>query len=71
MGGKGALNYLPIVPKASIWVPKVMPFDKILAVLGWPNNPGTFTYLEGGKSSKTGPDSQNFTMVDGKEGRAG
>ena len=25
MGGKGALNYLPIVSKASIYVPKVMP----------------------------------------------
>ena len=24
MGGKGALIYLPIVPKASIYVPKVM-----------------------------------------------
>ena len=24
MGGKGALNSLPIVPKASIYVPKVM-----------------------------------------------
>jgi hypothetical protein len=24
MGGKGDLNYLPIVPKASIYVPKVM-----------------------------------------------
>ena len=24
MGGKGVLNYLPIVPKASIYVPKVM-----------------------------------------------
>ena len=24
MGGKGALNYLPIVPNASIYVPKVM-----------------------------------------------
>ena len=24
MGGKGALNYLPTVPKASIYVPKVM-----------------------------------------------
>ena len=24
MGGKGALNYVPIVPKASIYVPKVM-----------------------------------------------
>ena len=24
MGGKGAWNYLPIVPKASIYVPKVM-----------------------------------------------
>ena len=24
MGGKGGLNYLPIVPKASIYVPKVM-----------------------------------------------
>ena len=24
MGGKGVLNYLPIVPKASIYVPNVM-----------------------------------------------
>ena len=24
MGGKGGLNHLPIVPKASIYVPKVM-----------------------------------------------
>ena len=24
MGGKGALNYIPIVPKAFIYVPKVM-----------------------------------------------
>ena len=24
MGRKGALNYLPIVPKASIYVPKIM-----------------------------------------------
>ena len=24
MGGKGVLNYLPIVPKASIYVPTVM-----------------------------------------------
>ena len=24
MGGKGGLNYLPIVPKASIYVPRVM-----------------------------------------------
>ena len=24
MGGKGALNYLPIVPKAFVYVPKVM-----------------------------------------------
>ena len=24
MGGKGALNYLPILPKAFIYVPKVM-----------------------------------------------
>ena len=24
MGGKGTLNYLPIVPKASIYVPNVM-----------------------------------------------
>ena len=24
MGGKGVLNYLPTVPKASIYVPKVM-----------------------------------------------
>ena len=24
MGGKGALNYLPILPKAFVYVPKVM-----------------------------------------------
>ena len=24
MGGKGALNYLPIVPEAFVYVPKVM-----------------------------------------------
>ena len=24
MGGKGVLNYLPMVPKASLYVPKVM-----------------------------------------------
>ena len=24
MGGKGGLNYLPIVPKAFVYVPKVM-----------------------------------------------
>jgi hypothetical protein len=29
MGRKGALNYLPIVPKASIYVPKVMRTDRM------------------------------------------
>ena len=31
MGGKGALNYLPIVPKASIYVPNIIRFIQLWA----------------------------------------
>ena len=58
MGGKGALNYLPIVPKASIYVPKVMHKP----VMGGNTVNETFTSTcfssEVCEISKTGPDSQ-------------
>ena len=60
MGGKGALNYLPIVPKASIYVPKVMRKP----VIGGNTVSETFTHMflfqmsEVCKVSKTGPDNQ-------------
>ena len=41
MGGKGALNYLPIVPKASIYVPKVMHKP----VMGGNTMSETFTHM--------------------------
>ena len=41
MGGKGALYYLPIVPKASIYVPKVMPKP----VMGGNTVCETFTHM--------------------------
>ena len=41
MGGKGALNYLPIVPKASIYVPKVMGKP----VMGGSTVSETFTHM--------------------------
>ena len=41
MGGKGALNYLPIVPKASIYVPKVMRKP----VIGGNTVPETFPHM--------------------------
>ena len=41
MGGKGALNYLPIVPKASIYVPKVM----CKPVMGGNTVSETFTHM--------------------------
>jgi hypothetical protein len=41
MGGKGALNYLPIVPKASIYVPKVM----CKPVMGGNTMSKTFTHM--------------------------
>ena len=43
MGGKGALNYPPIVPKASIYVPKVMP--KPVMVMGGNVVSETFTHM--------------------------
>ena len=53
MGGKGALNYLPIVPKASIYVPKVMRKP----VMGDNTVSETFTHVflfRSGSSSKSG-----------------
>ena len=41
MGRKGALNYLPIVPKASIYVPKVMSKP----VMGGDTVSETFTHM--------------------------
>ena len=41
MGGKGALNYLPIVPKASIYVIKVM----YKPVMGGNTMSETFTHM--------------------------
>ena len=41
MGGKGVLNYLPILPKASIYVPKVMPKP----VMGGNTMSETFTHM--------------------------
>ena len=59
MGGKGGLNYLPSVPKASIYVPKVMRKP----VMGGNTMSETFTSRtcfssEVRQDSKTGPDSQ-------------
>ena len=55
MGGKGALNYLPIVPKASIYVPKVM----LKPVMGGNTVSETFTHMflssEVGQVSNSGP----------------
>ena len=41
MGGKGALNYLPIVPKAFVYVPKVMRKP----VMGGNTMSETFTHM--------------------------
>ena len=41
MGEKGALNYLPIVPKASIYVPTVMHKP----VMGGNTMPETFMHM--------------------------
>ena len=41
MGGKGALNYLPIVPKAFVYVIKVMRKP----VMGGNTVPETFTHM--------------------------
>ena len=58
MGGKGALNYLPIVPKASIYVPNVMRKP----VMGGNTVSETYTHMfpssKVREDSKTGPDSQ-------------
>ena len=58
MGGKGALNYLPIVPKAFVYVPKVMRKP----VMGGNTVSETFSRTcfpsEVREVSKTGPDSQ-------------
>ena len=52
VGEKGVWNYLPIVPKATIYVPKVM----LKPVMG--GNTHTSFSSEVGQVSKSGPDSQ-------------
>ena len=70
MGGKGALNYLPIVPKASIYVPKVMR----KSVMGGNTVSEIFTrmflFRSVCKFSKTGPD-QSIWSVMAEYGREG
>ena len=70
MRGKGALNYLPIVPKASIYVPKVMHEQ----VMGGNTMSETFTHTrfssEVREVSKTGPD-QSIWSVMAEYGREG
>ena len=70
MGGKGALNYLPIVPKASIYAPKVMHKP----VMGGNTVSETFMHMFlfgiGNEVSKTGP-RQSIWSVMAEYGREG
>ena len=70
MGGKGALNSLPIVPKASIYVPKVMHKP----VMGGNTVSETFTHMfhfrRVDEVSKTGP-RQSIWSVMAEYGREG
>ena len=59
MGGKGALNYLPIVPKASIYVPNVMQ-NQLLAVTPCLRLLRTCFSSEVREVLKTGPDGVNL-----------
>ena len=71
MGGKGALNYLPIVPKASIYVPKVM----LKPVMGGNTVSETFMHMflfrSASSSAKTGPGRQSIWSVMAEYGREG
>ena len=58
MGGKGALNYLPIVPKASIYVPKVMGKPVMGGNTISENFTNMFLSSEVREVLKTGPGSQ-------------
>ena len=69
MGGKDALNYLPIVPKASIYAPKVMHKP----VMGGNTVSETFTHMflfRSASSFKKWPRQSNRSMKaeEGKEG---
>ena len=70
MGGNGGLNSLPIVPKASIYVPKVMHKP----VMGGNTVSETFMHMfliqSVCKFSKTGPD-QSIWSVMAEYGREG
>ena len=69
MGGKCGLNYLPIVPKASIYVPKVMHKP---VMIGDTIMSETFTHIssEVCEVLKSGLDSQ-FSNVMAEHGREG
>ena len=69
MGGKGALNYLPIVPKASIYVPNVM----CKPVMGSNTMSETFTHMflfRSARSFEKWPRQSNWSMMAeyGREG---
>ena len=69
MGGKGALNYLPIVPKASIYVPKVMRKP----VMGGNTVSETFTHMflfQSASSFENWPRQPNWSVMAeyGREG---
>ena len=69
MGGKGTLNYLPIVPKASIYVPKVMRKP----VMGGNTVSETFTHMflfRSAQSFKNWPRQPNQSVMAeyGREG---
>ena len=70
MGGKGALNYLPIVPKAFVYVPKVMRKP----VMGGNTMYETFTHMflssEEHEVSKSGQ-RQSILSVMAEYGREG
>ena len=71
MGWKGALNYLPIVPKASIYVPKVM----CKSAMGGITMSETFTYMflfQSAQSFEKWPRQPNRSvMAESEYGREG
>ena len=71
MGGKGALNYLPIVPKASIYVIKVM---HIILVMGGNTVSETFTHMflfQSASSFEKWPSRQSNRSMMAEYGREG
>ena len=69
MGGKGALNYLPIVPKASVYVPKVMRKPVMGSNTVPETFPRMFLFRKVRVVSKTGPDRQSIWSVMAEYGR--